>query len=96
MVNNELQSPVVFNTTKPRSKQRQIPWSDNAIADFKAKYPTSFNSDLAIEFQCDVRTILRIARLYNVEKEPNFSVKHKQQIIERISLAKSNRRLNHL
>lgn len=83
--------PPVFNTHKKRKSTPRITWLPQAVADFKVKYPTCFNSDLAIEFKCDVRTILRKAREFGLEKTPDFMKANKAEIIRRSLIAKEHK-----
>ena len=44
-------------------------WSDTKKAEFRRAFPYKRNEDLAIEFGCSLRTIVRRAREMNLEKD---------------------------
>lgn len=47
----------------------RIYWSDETVRKFRRLYPTTLNDDLAVEFGCSVRTIVRRAREMGLEKD---------------------------
>lgn len=84
METNELTTAPVFNTARKKTLSHRIIWTPEMIAEFKTLYPHQFNSDLADYFKCDVRTILRRAREFGVEKAGNFIQINKAEIVRRI------------
>ena len=49
-----------------------IYWSDDTKKKFQRLFPYTKNEDLAIEFDCSVRTISRKARQMGLEKDPKW------------------------
>lgn len=90
---NELNVAPIFYTQKKRKSTPRLIWSTQAIIDFKAKYPTYFNSDLALEFNCDVRTVLRKAREFGLEKTVDFVKTNKEEMVRRSLRAKEIKRM---
>ena len=50
----------------------RIYWSDESKKKFTRLYPTTTNDDLAIEFGCSLRTIVRRARELGLEKDAEW------------------------
>lgn len=51
---------------------RSIYFGEQKTKDFIRKYPTTTNDDLAVEFGCSPRTIVRRARALGLEKDPEW------------------------
>lgn len=47
-------------------------WPPMKVQDFKREFPYNTNEDLAIDFECSVRTIVRRARELGLEKDPEW------------------------
>lgn len=94
METNESTTAPVFNTAKKKKSSHRIIWSPEMIEDFKKRYPDEFNTDLANDFQCDVRTILRKAREFGVEKAGNFIRINKAEIVRRTQKAITTNKLH--
>lgn len=84
----------VFNTSRNKTKSHRVIWTPEMIEDFKKRYPVEFNTDLANDFKCDVRTILRRAREFGVEKTPGFIQINKSEIVRRIQRATLENKLH--
>ena len=94
METNELTPAPVFNTARKKTSSHRIIWTPEMISDFKKRYPVEFNTDLANDFKCDVRTILRRAREFGVEKTGNFIQINKAEIVRRIQKAITTNKVN--
>ena len=47
-------------------------WGEERTRQFRQEFPTTTNADLAVEFGCSVRTIVRRAREMGLEKDPQW------------------------
>lgn len=94
METNESTTAPVFNTARKKTSSHRIIWTPEMIEEFKTLYPHQFNSDLADYFKCDVRTILRRAREFGVEKAGNFIQINKAEIVRRTQKAITTNKVN--
>ena len=59
-------------TMQREGRVLRIYWGEEAIKKFKRLFPTTTNEELAIEFLCSERTIIRRARKLGLEKDPEW------------------------
>ena len=68
----------------------RIYWGEEAIKKFKRLFPTTTNEELAIEFLCSERTIIRRARKLGLEKDPEV-VAAKWEVNRKLTYRNPNR-----
>ncbi|NOS92468.1 MAG: hypothetical protein HOP30_11135 [Cyclobacteriaceae bacterium] len=67
---------------KDMKQALSIEWSELMITTLKAKFPNTFNAELAKEVGVSPRTLIRKARQLGLEKEPGFLDKNRETITE--------------
>jgi len=55
-----------------KGNSTRLYWGELKVQDFKRMFPFNTNEDLAIEFECSVRTVVRRARELGLEKDPDW------------------------
>lgn len=65
---------------KKKKRSWKVCWSEEMIRILQAKFPVTFNRELAKELKVSMRTLIRKARELNLDKEPGFLDKHRETI----------------
>lgn len=59
-----------------------ITWTPEMIETLEAEFPTAYNRVLAKKLEVSMRTLIRKARELNIEKEPDFLEKRRDEITQ--------------